>query len=100
MSENLTLADSYALAEKYSLWDKAKCSPKLPKHPCKDAELTQKKASDKPLSDKKNSQEADTMTDPQRNKGWCPRRTPSSQSLSTRSFTTLRTSLGLKCHNP
>ncbi|KAM1011688.1 hypothetical protein ACFX2C_047000 [Malus domestica] len=65
MPKNLTLADSYALVEKHSLWDEAKRSQKSPKQPCKDAEPIQKKASDKPLNEKI-SQEEDTGIDPLR----------------------------------
>ncbi|KAM1635369.1 hypothetical protein ACFXTN_012204 [Malus domestica] len=50
MGENLSLENSYALAEKHSLWDEEKRSQKLPKQPCRVAEPTQKKASDKPLN--------------------------------------------------
>ncbi|XP_048444694.1 uncharacterized protein LOC125479455 [Pyrus x bretschneideri] len=52
MGKNLTLVDFYALAEKHSLWDEAKCSQKPLEQPRKYAELTQKKARDKPLNNK------------------------------------------------
>ncbi|XP_009344706.2 uncharacterized protein LOC103936589 [Pyrus x bretschneideri] len=52
IGENLTLSNSYALAEKHSIWNEEKCSQKLLKQPYKDTERTQKKTSDKLLNDK------------------------------------------------
>ncbi|KAM2008379.1 hypothetical protein ACFX16_003275 [Malus domestica] len=52
MGKNLTLADSYALEKKHSIWDKAKRSQKLPEQQHKDAKPTQKKVNDKQLNDK------------------------------------------------
>ncbi|KAM1030342.1 hypothetical protein ACFX2C_034262 [Malus domestica] len=52
MGENLSLADSYALVEKHSLWDEAKQSQKLPEQLHKDVESTQNKAGDKLLNNK------------------------------------------------
>ncbi|XP_070669018.1 uncharacterized protein [Malus domestica] len=50
MGENMSLATSYALAEKHSLWDEEKHSQKPPEQPRRVVEPTQKKASDKPLN--------------------------------------------------
>ncbi|KAB2606479.1 hypothetical protein D8674_006196 [Pyrus ussuriensis x Pyrus communis] len=52
MGKNLSLANSYALAEKHSFWDEEKCSQKPPEQSHRDAEPTQKKANDKPLDNK------------------------------------------------
>ncbi|KAM1915069.1 hypothetical protein ACFX13_034966 [Malus domestica] len=52
MGENLSLADSYALVEKHSLWDEAKQSQKLHEQLHKDVESTQNKARDKLLNNK------------------------------------------------
>ncbi|XP_048435487.1 uncharacterized protein LOC125475159 [Pyrus x bretschneideri] len=52
MGENLSLANSFAVAEKQCLWDEEKHSQKPPEQPRKEAELTQNKVSDKPLNNK------------------------------------------------
>ncbi|XP_070668509.1 uncharacterized protein [Malus domestica] len=52
MGENLSLTNYYALVKKHSLWDEEKRSYKLSEQPRKDAEPTQKKASDKSLNNK------------------------------------------------
>ncbi|XP_068338948.1 uncharacterized protein [Pyrus communis] len=43
MKEDLTLADSFALAEKHALWDKARRVDKAPKQPKKESAMAQKK---------------------------------------------------------
>ncbi|KAM2627661.1 hypothetical protein TB2_001086 [Malus domestica] len=43
MKEDLTLADSFALAEKHALWDEARQAEKVPKQPRKELASTQKK---------------------------------------------------------
>ncbi|KAM1406682.1 hypothetical protein ACFX2F_001369 [Malus domestica] len=52
IGENLTLANSYALAKNHSFWDEAKRSQKLPENLRKDVELTQKKVDNKLLNNK------------------------------------------------
>nr|XP_028949261.1 uncharacterized protein LOC114821356 [Malus domestica] len=50
MGDNLSLANSYALAENHSFWDEEKRYQKLPEQPHRAVESTQNKASDKLLN--------------------------------------------------
>lgn len=52
MGEYLTLENSYALAEKHSLWDKAKRAQKAPEQPRKDPEAAQKRPDKKQFNNK------------------------------------------------
>ncbi|XP_050139017.1 uncharacterized protein LOC126615250 [Malus sylvestris] len=48
MKEDLTLADSFALAEKHALWDEARQAEKAPEQPRKELAATQKKDEKQP----------------------------------------------------
>ena len=56
MKEDLTLADSFALAEKHALWDEAQRADKAPEQPRKKSAVAQRKKDKKQSS--KSRQEA------------------------------------------
>ncbi|XP_048440379.1 uncharacterized protein LOC125477394 [Pyrus x bretschneideri] len=56
MKEDLTLADSFALAEKHAFWDKARRAEKAPEQTKKESTIVQRKEDKKPPS--KGKQEA------------------------------------------
>ncbi|KAM1962139.1 hypothetical protein ACFX16_022459 [Malus domestica] len=52
MKEDLTLIDSFALAEKQALWDEALQPDKAPEQPKKESKVTQKKEDEKQYNNK------------------------------------------------
>ncbi|KAM2676179.1 hypothetical protein EV1_002871 [Malus domestica] len=52
MTEDLTLANSFTLAEKHVLWDEARRTDKAPKQPKKESAVAQKKEDEKQYNNK------------------------------------------------